>query len=151
MGLDLAGYKRATTGVMLGGKKYVFTELTLSDMAEFRSWVVERRKATRDDRRQRLLDDAKVIGNVDPMKLLEALDRPPTEAEYEAEAETIEGVRKLAHLSLRHHHPEATNEDAGSIVTIASIDKVVAAMFQPNGEQPKKKRPEANRSRSKRQ
>ena len=90
MALNLSNLKHKKTTLTLAGSDYVFTELTLGDIGEFRAWVNENRDNTREMRRTRLLADAKEIGDVDPLKLLEILDKPPTEEEYDAQAETVE-------------------------------------------------------------
>ena len=128
MGLDLVGFVRKTTKVTLGGKDFIFTELTLGDLGVIKSRVTEHKKATRAERRDRLLEDAKAIGDVDPLKLLEALDRPPSEAEYDAFAETPAGATLAIYLSLKHAHPEVTEADAAQIVGVADMSRLKDAM-----------------------
>lgn len=139
MALNLNHIRRKKTTLTLGGSDFVFTELTLGDMGEFRAWVNENRDKTREARRTRLLADAEAIGDVDPLKLLEALDRPPTEEDYDAQAETSEGLLYLACLSLKHEEPRWSVENVGQCVTPADLPDIVKAMFPPAPDGSKKK------------
>ena len=131
MALDLAGYVRKETTVSLGGQEFVFSELTVSDLAEFRAWMLERREANREKRKEQIMADAKNIEGIDPMKLLEKLDAPPTEEEIDAEMNTVEGVGRLAFLSLKHSHAYERLQpgEIDKIIGINDIEKITAAMF----------------------
>ena len=148
MGLDLADFVRKTTPVKLGGKEYIFTEITLDDMALFRQRVREQREKTRAERRKRLLEDAKAIDNVVPLELLKMLDEPPSEDEYQAAMDTVEGSVYLAYLSLRHKYPEISEHDVGNMITPTALESdIVYAMFPgARNDMPQK---EASRTTSK--
>lgn len=134
-GLD--SFVPKTTEVELGGKKYKFAELTLADFALFRARVVEQRDAVRGKRRDRLLIDAEKIGGVDPVKLLEQLDRPPTEEEVEAEMETVEGIGFMAYLSLKHSYPEVTLDKVMQMIAVSSAPNIaIALMGSPDKKKP---------------
>ena len=137
--LNLEGYVRKRTPLTLGGKEFTFSELTLGDMAQFRARVVANKEAAREKRRERIIKDAQALGGIDATDILERLDKPPTDDEVEAEAETVEGVIFLATLSLKYHHPEITEEQVASIIGVGDTEKVVQAMLPPVGE--KKTRP----------
>jgi len=92
------------------------------------------------------MKDAKTIGGIDPVQILEILDRPPTEDEYEAAAETIEGIIHMAYLSLRHHHAGISEEEVAAIINIGRIQEVVDAMM-PTDDKKKPKTLTESRSR----
>jgi len=139
--LDLAGYVRKETTVNLGGQDFKFSELTVSDLAKFRAWMLERREADRGKRKLRIMEDAKNIEGIDPMKLLERLDTPPTEEEIDAEMNTVEGIGRLAFLSLKHSHDYERLQpgDIDNVIGINDIEKVTAAMFPAEKDKKKPK------------
>lgn len=145
MALDLSSLQRRKTDIELSGRSFTFTELTLGDMAAFRARIQEQRRATRQERRERLIADAKTLEDIDGEKILEMLDKPLTDEDYEAEAETIEGVIYLAFLSLKHHHIEITEPDVQELIGVSDIEAVVAAMLP---QEDKKKSSTRKRSRS---
>ena len=132
MSLDLTAFVHKVTTIELGKQKLQFTELTLGDMAEFRGRVQEKRKATRAERSERIMKDAEAL-KVDPLEVLTRLDKPPTEEEYEAEAETIEGVIHLAFLSLRHKMVGISEEQVEQFIPVGNVDEIVEAMLPSVG------------------
>jgi len=141
MALDLAGYVRKTTVVNLGNRDFLFSELMMSDLAKFRAWMLERREKDREKRKERIMADAKTIEGIDPMKLLERLDTPPTEEEIDAEMDTVEGVGYLAWLSLKHSHDyeRLQPSEIDNIIGVNDIPAVTAAMFPPELDKKKPK------------
>lgn len=146
MALNLNEFVHKKTLVMLGDQKFKLTELTLADMAVFRSRIQENRKATRAERAERMMKDAETIGGIEPTDILKMLDTPPTEEEYEAVAETIEGVIHLAYLSLQYSHPGISEDQVGTMITIHQVPEVVEAMM-PSDDKKKSKTPPEKRSR----
>lgn len=140
MAIGLDGFVRKKTNVTIGSKEFTFTELSLADLAEFRAHLQEKRDKFNQQRRQRLIEDAQKIGNIDSMELLKYADKPLTEAEIEAETETTEGLGYLAYLSLRYEHTGIEIKQVMSIVNINSIPLITDALFPPLDEQAKKKR-----------
>ena len=142
--LNLTEFVHKKTLVMLGDQKFKFTELTLGDMAQFRAKIQGKRKTTRAERAERMMADAKMIGDIEPMDILKMLDTTPTEEEYEAEAETIEGVIHLAYLSLQYAHPGIAEKQVHEMITIKQVPEIVEAMMPSDGkkkaETPTKKR-----------
>jgi len=141
MSINLEGYTRLRKTIKLGGKDFVFSELSLSDFAQFRGWVIEQREKNKDKRRERLIEEAKKIGGIDPLKLLEQLDKPLSDDEVEMEMETVDGMGYLAYLSLKYHYPEVTLENAMVLITIEKIPEVAEVITgEMKMEEPKKKR-----------
>jgi hypothetical protein len=141
MSINLEGFVRRKTTIRLGGKDWVFTELSLSDLAHFRAEIADKRKIGLAEKRKQLIEEAKGLGNIDPLKLLEHLDKPITDEDMDNEMESIEGVGFLAYLSLKYHYPEATKEDALKIVSIEKIEEICNAMM--GGLADDKKKPKA--------
>ena len=141
MSINLEGFIRRKTKVKLGGKDWTFTELSLADFARLRAKMVKERKANLAERRKQLIEEAKGIGDIDPLKLLEHLDKPVTDEDMDAEMETVEGVAFMAYLSLKYVYPEATKENALEMVSIDKIEDIVEAMI--GGLSEGKKKPKA--------
>ena len=129
MAIDLTGYVRKTTKVNIGSEEFIFVELNLADMAEFRAHVKDKRRKINDERRKRLIADAAKIGGIDPAELLKITDTPVTEEEFQAESETIEGLGHLAYLSLKYKHPGIALNQVMQLITPNVLDKVTDAMF----------------------
>lgn len=140
MAINLEGFVRKHKEIEIGKKKWVFSELTIADFAKFTARIVRGREKTRDERRNRLIEDAKKIGDVDPMKLLEKLDKPPTDEEIEAEMDTVEGMGYMIYLSLKYHYPEIKEEEAIALVGIGDIEEITSAIL-PVVEGKKKQNP----------
>lgn len=138
MSINLEGFIRQKTKVKLGGKDWLFTELSLSDFAQLRVKMVRERKANLAERRKQLIEEAKGIGEIDPLKLLEHLDKPVTDEDMDAEMETVEGLGFMAYLSLKYHYPEVTEEDALKMVSIDKIEEITKAMIGDLPEDKKK-------------
>jgi acyl-CoA reductase-like NAD-dependent aldehyde dehydrogenase len=139
MGLDLSDYVRRSTILELGGKKICFSELTLADFAQFRARVMRTHQEQKAERRRRIIEDAKAIGDVDRLELLRELDKPTSEAEIEEAAETVEGAAFLAYLGAKHNHPELTEEQMSHILTLRDVPAVVAVLFGGLNAVPEKK------------
>ena len=147
MVLNLAEFVRKKTLVKLGGQDFKFTELALGDMGQFRGRVQDQRKSTRAERAIRLMADAETIGGMDPKDILDRLDRPSTEEEYDAAAETIEGVIFLAFLSLQYAHPNLSEEQVGTMVPLGKLEEIVEAMIPGSKEKKSPKTLKEKRSR----
>ncbi len=141
MSINLEGFIRRKTEVELGGKKWIFNELSLADFARLRAKMAKERKANLVERRKQLIEEAKGIGDIDPLRLLEHLDKPVTDEEMDAEMESIEGVGYMAYLSLKYAYPEVTEDDALMLVSIDKIEEIVGAMM--GGLSSDKKKPKA--------
>jgi len=132
MAIDLSGFVRATKTVRLGGKDFVFTQISLNDFALFRRRVIEQRKEQQKQRRKELLGQAKELGEINNvMELLREIEKMPSDAEIEAEMETLEGMGYLAYLSLKYKYPEITEEEVMSLLTISDIPAVAEAIMGP--------------------
>ena len=145
MAINLEGFIRRKTKIELGGKDWTFTELSLSDFAQLRAKMVKERKAYLAERRKQLIEEAKGIGEIDPLKLLEHLDKPVTDAEMDAEMETVEGCGFMAYLSLKYAYPEVTEDNALQMVSIDMIESIVEAMI--GGLSAGKKKPKARKKK----
>lgn len=129
--MDLSGFVRKRTKIVLGEMEFVFSELSLLDLAKFRAHLVEQRKKLNDKRRERLLTAAERIGQVDAMELLKFTDSSLSEKEFEEQMETTEGLGYLAYLSLKYAYPEISQDDAMIIMSVNAdlLDLVTEAML----------------------
>jgi len=141
--INLEGYVRKHTTIKLGGKDFVFSELSISDFAQFQAKIVKEQEKTRDKRRERLIAEAEKIGGIDPLKILEQLDKPITDEDIEAEMDTVEGMGYLIYLSLKYSLPGITEEQVGEIVGISNLEEITAAIV-PMPADKKKTDSEAN-------
>ena len=145
MAMDLSGFVQRKTEITIGSKVFMFTELTLGDLATFKAELIKQREKGKDKRRERLMADAEKIGGIEPMELLKFLEKPLTEEEIDAEMETEDGMGFLAYLSLRYHHTEISKEQALGIITPSNGKAINEAMF-PNDSKEVKKKPKLTRS-----
>ena len=134
--MDLSGYVVKRTPIKIGTKDFVFRELSMGDLAKFRAFLSDKKKAYNQDRRERIIADAARIGNIDPMELLKFADSNISQDEVEAEMESVEGISYLAYLSLKYKYPEISIEQAADIITPLNLEKITAAMF-PSDVKPK--------------
>ncbi len=140
MAIGLDGFVRKKTKIEIGTKEFTFTELSLADFAEFRVRIQGQRDEFNQQRRQRLIEDAKKLDGIDSMELLKFADKSLTEDEIEAEMETSEGLGYLVYLSLRYEHQGIEIKQAMEITTMSEIEKISDAMFPSLGDESKKKR-----------
>ena len=129
MALDLSAYLPKRTTIKLGGMVFNFAELTLADLAEFKAYLIEQREQLNKKRRERLVEMAKAIGDVDPMELLKLTDTSISDEEMEVQMETVEGVGRLAYYSLRYAHPGIDAKQAMKVITIDNMEQVIEAMM----------------------
>lgn len=125
--MNLQDFVTQKTTLKLGGNDYVFTRLNLDDLGKLYEWVAIGKESTRSKRRDRIIEDAKKIGDVDPMSLLKHLDDPPTEAEQDAALGTIEGLAQMAFWSLHHEYDDIKLKQVKQMITISDTESVVVA------------------------
>ncbi len=130
MTIDLSGFVLKKTELIIGTKKFTFTELSIADYAELKAHLVTEREKVCKQRRERLIEDAnKITGDIDAIELLKLTDTSISDAELEAHAYTVEGIGFLAYLSLRYSHLGISREQAMQIVTLEAIEEITSAMF----------------------
>jgi len=129
MSMDLSSFVPRKTELVLGGMKLEFTELDLADIAEFHAEARKKHERAINERRKRLVQQAKEIGDIDPMELLREVEKPPSEEEIEEQYATIEGMAMLGYLSLRHKYPDINREDVSKLITPTNCEQVTIAMF----------------------
>ena len=138
MKVNLQDFVTKKTTIELGGKDFVFTRLNLDDYAKLYEWVSSEKEATRDKRRDRIIEDAKKIEGADPLALLKFLDDPPTDEEQDRALGTIEGLAQMAMWSLRHTYEDITNSQVKQMITIEDTVAIVLACTG-DVDQPEKK------------
>lgn len=137
--LNLDSYVAKKTKIKLGGKELTFTKLSLGDLAEFRETLIQQRDIINRQRRERLIEDARKIGSIDPLELLKLTDNSMSEEEIDAQMETIEGITFLAYLSLRYAHAGISQEQVAKIISLENIKDITKAML-PEVEDKKKQK-----------
>jgi len=150
MSMNLSGFVHKKTPLTIGTEEFIFTELTLGDMAEFKAHLINDRKKLNVERRGRLMKDAESIEGIDPLELLKLTDTSISEEEVEAETETVEGIGYLAYLSLRYAHPEISVENVMEIITPNILDDVTPALFPSDEPEIDKKKPKQTKPKRKR-
>lgn len=133
MSLDLSAFVPKRTTIILGGMNFRFAELTLADLAEFKAHLKEQRERLCEERRKRLIEMAKEIGDVDPMELLKLTDTSVSDEEMQEQMDTVEGVGLLAYYSLRQAHPGINKEQTMKLVTMDNLKDILAAMMPGMG------------------
>lgn len=142
MAINLSGFVKKITKIKLGTEDFEFTELSLIDLAEFKTHLTTQREKINKERRARLIDYAKEIAGTeginpfDPMEVLKLIDTEVSEEELESQMETVEGIGFLAQHSLKHKHPGISDLQVMEIITPANIDVIVAAMFPSPDKRP---------------
>jgi len=126
---ELNNFKCKETKLKLKGKEYTFTELSLGDYIDFKAHLMDEQEKLNEKRRRRLIRDAQEVGNIDSIELLKLLDNSISEEELEEKTYTMEGIVYLAYLSLRYKHPDITEEDVKSMITLQALEVVTKAMF----------------------
>lgn len=129
MAMMLDGFIRKKTNITIGTKEFIFTELNLADLGEFKARLTKQREELNDKRRKRLIEDAQKIGNINPLELLKLTDTSISEEEVENEMYTTEGIGYLAYLSLKYAHPEIELKQVMLIMGFENIDDITKAMF----------------------
>tara|TARA_Y100000310_G_scaffold325739_1_gene389687 strand:+ start:517 stop:984 length:468 start_codon:yes stop_codon:yes gene_type:complete len=146
MAMNLSGFVRRKTEVLLGTEKFTFTELSLADLAEYRAELDKEREQLNARRREQLIETASKLNEIDSFELLKYIDRPLTDQEFDEQldAVNIKGIASLAYLSLKHHHPEISREQVEMIITPNPEDiKVISEAMLPQDSQEAEKKTEA--------
>ena len=124
---DMAGASRP---VVLGGKEYYLSPLSLGDFAEFDAWAEEQFWRKTEQRVARMPEGLRAT----------LLERAYSEIDEGAIAVnamiTIAGTARLVWLSLRKRHPELTPAQAADLVTLDTRQRVQAILDRLNGMEP---------------
>ena len=131
MSMNLDGFVKKKTKMAIGTKEFIFTELSIGDLCAFQAEMQRKREVFNVQRRERIIEDSKRVGGVDPLELLKFVDKPLTAEEVDAEMETFDGLCYLAYLSLKYANPEVTTDDVKSIITPSLSEAITGAMFPP--------------------
>jgi len=129
MTINLGGFVRKKTTIVMGTEEFTFTELNLADLAEFRAHLAQQREELCEKRRIRLIEDASRIKNINAVDLLKVTDSTISEEEVEAQTYTVEGIGYLAYLSLRYSHSGINLKQVMNIITLEHIEAITKAMF----------------------
>ena len=123
-----------TKTIRLDNEPYVFSPLTMQDLKDVRDRVVETKKKYAAEHRDDLLADAKKLGDIEPLKMLEYLHRPMTEEEIDEAMDTPDSIAFTAYLSLKHHHQKIVESNVRDLITVLDIEKVSDYLAGPKKE-----------------
>lgn len=139
--MDLSGFIRKSKTVEVNGKRLIFSQLVLGDIARVRALAQEKKNAETKKKREQIVELAKSIGTFNPMELLKYVDSPLTEAEEDAYFESIDGMAMLLMLSLKPFQPDITESDVRSIFDIGTMVSLVPFIVSgKDGEAEEKKK-----------
>ena len=119
--------------ITLGGTEYVLSPLTVDDLAEMERWIEDlplqharRVLATHGDMFSEEQKDRVLMAAVEEGKTISLSTGAPA-------LESMEGVRILLWLSLRHEHPEVKCEDVFKLLAISDLDAIKTTLDEVSG------------------
>ncbi len=135
MSIDLSGYISEETEVKIGGKKFWFSNLTITDLGLIRKRIKEQRKADNKKRREEIFAEAKDVGDIDTLELLKYLDQPLSDVELEELMSAFDSIPHLCFLSLKHHYKDITEEQVAGLITQNDLPAIMKAINPEEEEQ----------------
>lgn len=146
--MELSSFKKRETFIKIGEQEYIFTEVSIKDLISFKAYLVEKKKEVNKSRKKDLVAIAKEIGNIDSLELLKLINLDISDAEFDEQMASIEGVGYLAWLSLKYKYENVLLDQALSLITSQYIDQIQEALF-PEDPIKKKLRLEKQREQEK--
>jgi len=128
MSYEVYNYVRKVKKIKIDGKEYVFSEITVADLAEFKQYVRNKHKKIAYEKHAEVLKTGLDLGDIDHLELLKTADIV-SDKEIENESSTLEGLGYLAYLSLKHHHIQITLDEVVRLITPGIVDDIVNIMF----------------------
>lgn len=123
--------------ITIGGTKFTFSELTVEDLTLVRNRIKKQKKAERKEIQDRQMATAERLGNIDPLKLLEYLDRPIPEGEIDEGMDSLDSIAYGVFLGIRKKHPDITEESIKQLLTPKEL-MVISEIIVPLPEEPSK-------------
>ena len=117
--------------ITIGGKKFGFSELTVEDLTLIRDRIKGKVKAERKEIQEKKMAMAEKLGDIDPLKLLEYLDRPIPEDEIDEGMDSFDSITYGVYLGVRKKHPDITEEAIRQSLTpkeLMIISKAIVSM-----------------------
>ncbi len=130
----LESHKRKTKEILVGGRKLIFSQLSLVDFGLIKGRLRKEMKVNTEEKRVRLIKLAKELGDIDSMKLLEKLEPEPSDDDVFQKMEDIKHLTYAAYLSLKYKYPDVTEEETGRLLSLENMEEVVNILFIPDEE-----------------
>ena len=121
---DVAG--NACDTITLDGVRYGIGELRLGDYADFEQSAKQRLKKLKREKMD-MAKEAYGSGAI-PAEVFREIVAPPTQAEIEAETETITGTAFLLHRALQKADPTMTEEKVRGLVSLTDIPRILESI-----------------------
>lgn len=103
--------------ITIGGTKFTFSELTVEDLTLIRDRIRTKKKAERKEIQDRQIATAERLGDIEPLKLLEYLDKPVREDEIDDEMDSLDSVVYGIYLGIKKAHPDITEQKVKQLLT----------------------------------
>lgn len=132
---ELAPIAGKSKQVMLNGKSYTISPLTIDDLAEFELFVKGERNKTIADS----LKEAGIKEELVAQKIVESSAKPIGIDEITESMSTMSGVRYLLWFGLKKHHPELKLNKMGGLVTLANFEEASDIVSEMGGRAVKNK------------
>ena len=130
----LESYVRKTKEIDIGGKKLIFSQLSLADFGLIKGRLRKQMKIEVEDKKEKLIILAQRVGDIDPMKLLEKLEVEPSDDDVFAKMEEVQHLAYAAFLSLRYKYSDITEDEVGKLLTLENMEEIVGILFIPDEE-----------------
>ena len=125
----LESYVRKTKVIEMGGKKLKFSQLSLIDFGRIKARLRKEMQEEADVKKEKLIANAKRLGDIDPMTLLEKLEVEPSDDDVFERMEEVKHLAFAAYLSLKYRYPDISEEEVGSLLSLDTIEEVVGILF----------------------
>ncbi len=138
----LESYKRRTKEIEIGGKKLIFSQLSLADFGLIKGRLRKEMKNSFADKKEKLIENAKILGitDKDPMRILEKLEEEPSDDNVFKRMEEVQHLAYAAFLSLKYKYPDIKEEEVSQLLTLENAIEIVDVLFIPDGEKKTKKK-----------
>lgn len=121
--------------IKIGGTRFVFSELTVEDLTLIRNRIKKAKEAERKKIQDRQMATAEKLGDIDPLKLLEYLDKPVLDAEIDEGMDSLDSVAYGIYLGIAKKHPEITEEKIKQLLTPREL-MIIGEEIIPSPEAP---------------
>lgn len=119
---------------VIDGREIVFLPLTVEDMTLIRGRIKEKKKAERKEIQERQMATAEKLGGIEPLQLLEYLDKPVREGEIDEGMDSFESLAYAAYLGARKKHSDITEQSIKQFLTpddLIAVSEIISPTEEP--------------------
>lgn len=119
---------------VIDGKKITFSPLTVEDMTLIRGRIKKKKKAERKEIQERQMATAEKLGGIEPLQLLEYLDKPVQEGEIDEGMDSFESLAYAAYLGAKKKHPDITEQSIKQFLTpddLIAVSEIISPTEEP--------------------